>query len=182
MKSVAALLAVLTLGLAGCAGDDLLGSASGGYDADSDTAMGRPQRAGTDVQGTLFDGDLLGGTLGSGEAQAGAQLPVNKHIWRSSIETLAFLPLASTDPYGGVIVTDWGAAANAPGERFKVTAFISSAEFKPQSLRVVVNRQRRAQNGEWEAAVVSPDTARQLEDAILTRARQLRAAETGKDS
>lgn len=125
-----------------------------------------------DEPGSFFGDALTLGTGGGGE-DAGAQLPVNKYLWRSSIETLSFLPLASTDPYGGVIVTDWGVTPESPDERFKVTAFITSAELKPQSLKVVVNKEARSAGG-WVAAPVAGETARQLEDAILTRARQLR--------
>lgn len=127
-------------------------------------------------QKLLGDGDLFSLGVG-GDQTAGAQLPVNKYLWRATLDTLAFLPLASTDPYGGVIVTDWGAAPDAPEERFKVTAYISSAELKPQSLRVVVNRQKRDASGAWVAAAVSDDTGRKLEDAILTRARQIKIGE-----
>lgn len=130
--------------------------------------------------GTAGNGRLFGDSFSLGslsDEAAGAQLPVNKHIWRSTLETLSFLPLSSTDPYGGVIVTDWAPAPANPDERIKVTAFISSAEFKPQALKVVVNRQQKDERGSWVAAPVANDTGRKLEDAILTRARQIRIAE-----
>ena len=44
---------------------------------------------------------------------------VNSYLWRASLETLNFMPLAQVDPFGGVIVTDWYASAEAPNERFK---------------------------------------------------------------
>ncbi len=135
----------------------------------------RPYGQGEKRVGTLIDGGL---TLGStADKTAGAQLPVNKHIWRATLDTISslqFLTLASTDPYGGVIITDWGVAPESPDEQLKVTAFITSAELKPQSLNVQVNRQRRDPSGAWVAAPVAEQTASQLEDAILTRARQLR--------
>lgn len=129
-----------------------------------------------EVEEGLFD-NLTFGLGNTGEEQGGAQLPVNKHLWRATLDTLEFLPLSSTDPYGGVIVSDWGSSAEAPNERFKVTTYITSAVLKPQSLKVVVNKQTRAEDGTWVAAPVSEDTPRKLEDAILTRARQLRTAE-----
>ena len=122
---------------------------------------------------TLGGGDLF--NFGGGDSE-GAQLPVNKYLWRASLDTLSFLPLASTDPHGGVIVTDWGASPDAPGERFKVTAYITSAELSPKSLRVVVNRQVK-RSGSWVDAAVSKDTVRKLENAILTRARVVRSGD-----
>lgn len=170
--------AVLVLGVlcAGCSAFDDV-PISDGYDARSNDRFGRPTRDLSEGDSDrLFGGDLLSFGTGSDEA-AGAQLPVNKFLWRGSLETLSVLPLASTDPYGGVIVTDWSAPAEGDGERLKVTVFITSAEFKPQSLRVVVNKQRRDESGTWVAAGVADDTVRQLEDSILTRARQLRQQE-----
>ncbi|MEL6980392.1 MAG: DUF3576 domain-containing protein [Pseudomonadota bacterium] len=130
-------------------------------------------------RGSIFGDDGIGlDILGGGDETAGAQLPVNKYLWRGAIETLSFLPLTSTDPYGGVIISDWSAAPENESERFKVTTYITSAALKPQSLNVVVNRQTRSDAGQWVTAPVSGDTARSLEDAILTRARQLRSSDS----
>ncbi len=130
--------------------------------------------------GSLFG---AGGIFSSSDDSGGtgAQLPVNRHLWRATLDTLEFLPLTSTDPYGGVIVSDWGSSSQAPNERFKVTTYITSAVLKPQSLRVVVNKQSRTDAGDWIPAAVADDTARKLEDAILTRARQLRSAEAREE-
>lgn len=125
--------------------------------------------------GTLKSG-RAGGILGEGEQ---GRLPVNKYMWQATLDTLSFLPLASTDPFTGVVATDWGATPEAPGERFKVTAFIVSPVLSAASLKVAVYRETRNADGIWLPAQVSPDTARRLEDAILTRARQIRIAELG---
>jgi hypothetical protein len=134
------------------------------------------------------DGGVSIGTLNS--ARAGGilggpeegRLPVNKYMWQAALDTLSFLPLSSTDPFTGVIVTDWGATPEAPGERFKVTAFIVSPVLSAASLKVAVYRETRNADGIWLPAQVSPETARKLEDAILTRARQIRIADLGEGS
>lgn len=129
--------------------------------------------------GRLFGPDgffLVGGNNRPSSATAGAapELGVNAYLWRASLDTLSFLPLASTDPFGGVITTDWGSAANAPNERFKVTAYVKGPELIAESLSVTVNKQVRGPGGVWTAAPVAPAVVSQLEDAVLTRARQLR--------
>lgn len=138
---------------------------------------GRPLAATDDAPTRLGGGDGLFDIIGGSDDDAGPQLPVNRYLWRATLDTLSFLPLASTDPYGGVIVTDWGASPEAPGERFKVTAYITSAELSPNSLRVVVNRQVQDASGVWVDAATAPETARALENAILTQARVLRSAD-----
>jgi hypothetical protein len=120
---------------------------------------------------------LNGESAGEAPGQSGS-LPVNRFLWQASLDTLSFLPLASTDPYTGVIATDWGAAPNQPGERFKVTAYMVSPALSASSLKVAVYREvRDAEQGVWVPATVSPETPRKIEDAILTRARQIRIAD-----
>jgi hypothetical protein len=104
-----------------------------------------------------------------------AQIGVNGYLWRASLDTLAFMPLASADPYGGVIITDWYAAPEAPGERFKATVYILDTRLRADGLNVTLFKQV-AQNGAWVDAQPSPQTETDLENAILTRARQLRLA------
>ncbi|MCI4662623.1 MAG: DUF3576 domain-containing protein [Neomegalonema sp.] len=143
-----------------------------------DDAFGNRLRAGEKEPPGLFN---AGAIFGSGESSGETtNLPVNKYLWRASLDTLAFLPLASTDPYGGVIVTEWGSSPASPNERMKVSTYITSAELKPQSLKAVVNRQVRNEAGQWVEAPVSAETARKLENAILTRARQIKSAEPEK--
>jgi hypothetical protein len=108
---------------------------------------------------------------GSGKMTLG----VNSYLWHAALDTMSFMPLASADPFGGVIITDWYVAPNAPNERLKVTIYILDRNLRADGLKVVVFRQTR--NGAaWSDAAPSPDTARKLEDAILTRARELRLA------
>lgn len=102
-------------------------------------------------------------------------LGVNSFLWKATLDTLAFMPLASADPFGGVVITDWYVAPNAPDERLKVTIYILDRALRADALKVVVFRQTRS-GGVWNDAQPSPDTAHKLEDAILTRARELRLA------
>ena len=84
------------------------------------------------------------------------------------------MPLASTDPHGGVIITDWYEDPAARGERFKVNVLILGTELRVDGLRVTVFKQTKSASGTWQDSAVGTTTARDLEDKILTRARELR--------
>jgi len=123
------------------------------------------------------------GTLGIGkskaerttQARAKVQAPnmgVNSYLWRASLETLNFMPLSQVDPFGGVIVTDWYASAEAPNERFKANVYILDTNLRADALKTSIFKQTRTAGG-WQDAAADADTARQIENAILTRARQL---------
>ena len=98
---------------------------------------------------------------------------VNSYLWRASLEALSFMPMLQTDSNGGVIVTDWYANPNNPGERMKVTVTILDQDLRADALRVAASR-RVNQAGTWVDAPVQAATVQKLEDVILTKARDLR--------
>ena len=98
---------------------------------------------------------------------------VNAYLWRASLDTLSFAPLAQTDSNGGVIVTDWYANPGNPGERMKLTVTILDQDLRADALRVAASRQV-AQAGQWIDAPVQAATVQKLEEIILTKARDLR--------
>jgi len=103
-------------------------------------------------------------------------IAINSYLWRASLDTISFMPLASADPFGGVIITDWYASPEKPNERFKANVFILDKQLVSNGVSVKIFRQQRT-NNDWTDSAVADDTATKLEDAILTRARQLRVAE-----
>ena len=105
---------------------------------------------------------------------------VNSFLWRASLDTLSFMPLASADPFGGVIITDWYSAPEKPKERFKVNAFILDKKLVSTGIQVKVFRQVK-KGSSWRDANVADDMGTKLEDSILTRARQLRVAANEKN-
>jgi hypothetical protein len=99
---------------------------------------------------------------------------VNSYLWRATLDTVSFMPLASADPFGGVIITDWYSPGETPNERFKVNVFILGRELRADGVRCTVFRQKRDAGGQWADAPVEQKTGVDIENAILTRARQMR--------
>lgn len=90
---------------------------------------------------------------------------VNKYLWNASLEVLNFLPIQSVDPFTGVIVTGYGTPPGG-GRSYRATVRISDPAMDARSLKLSL----QGAGG----ATVAPGTVRAVEDAILTRARQLR--------
>ena len=92
---------------------------------------------------------------------------VNKYLWQASIEVLNFLPINSADPFSGIIVFGKG---KAPGssQSYDATVYVSDPALDARSLSVTV----RSSNG-----TISSAAKREIESAILSRARQLRLKE-----
>ena len=91
-------------------------------------------------------------------------IQVNKYIWNASLDVLNFLPLEAADPYTGVISTGYGTPPGG-GRPYRATIYIQDPSLDARSLTVALQSR---------SGPVSAQTARTIEDAILTRARQLR--------
>lgn len=122
---------------------------------------------------------LPGGGAKKEPARAETGIGVNSYLWRASLDTLKFMPLASADPFGGVINTDWYTAPESPNERFKATVFILDTRLRADALNVAITKQQRDAAGNWVDVTVTPQTESDIENAILTKARQLRLSNQG---
>ena len=92
---------------------------------------------------------------------------VNRYIWNASLDVLSFLPIQSVDPFTGVIVMGYGTPPGG-GRAYRATIFVSDPALDARSLNVALATR---------AGPVSAETQRAVEDAILSRARQLRIAD-----
>ena len=129
------------------------------------------------VEGGLLDGlgiPFVGDPDARGSGGS-AGIGVNSFLWRASLDTMSFLPLSSADPFGGVIITDWYSPPEVPSERFKMTVYILDRQLRADGVKVSVFRQRLAAGDRWVDGEVGQGTATELENAILTRARELRS-------
>jgi len=140
------------------------------------------ERERTDQQriGSIFGDDGL--VFGAGRRARAtddqtAGIGVNSFLWRAALDTTSFLPIASADPFGGTIISDWYTPPDAPNERFKVNVYILGRQLRSDGVRAAVFRQARDPNGSWRDVNVGRETATQLENAILARARELRVAQ-----
>lgn len=161
----------------------LLLTACSGVDVEPPPDIGDPydprDRQMRERYGTIFGEDaLLFSTTKRRreEGGGGAGIGVNAFLWRATLETLDFVPIASADPFGGLLITEWYQPQDAPNERFKLNVLIRDTVLRADAVKVAVFRQVRDENGDWLDAPVAPETARAIEDKILTKARELRVA------
>jgi hypothetical protein len=148
-------------------------NSSGGSDGFNDTPLSTEKELQAKRGKLTGEGgfDLLGG---GDKAAPGAALGVNSYIWRATLDTLSFMPITSADPFGGTILTDWYEDPKTPGERFKINALITDTAMRADAIKVTLFKQTKDDKGNWRDTEVSPSVPRQLENTILTRARELR--------
>lgn len=106
-------------------------------------------------------------TVQATRVRGGETVAVNRHIWNASLEVLNFLPIQSVDPFTGVIVTGFGTPPGG-GQAYRATVLVNDPALEARSLTLSLVTRR----GPASAATVQA-----VENAILTRARQLRLAD-----
>jgi hypothetical protein len=148
------LTAAIFAALAGCAGD---------AERNRELALERRNEEQEISDESFFD-------LFRQRGDADREVPVNRFLWQASLDTLSFLPLERADPFSGVLVTGWG-SVNGAGP-FRVTVFVSDPSLDARALKVAGFRLSGGR-----AVPVGDAENRALEDAILTRARQMRIAQ-----
>ena len=97
------------------------------------------------------------------------KVSVNKYLWSASLEVLNFLPVQSVDPFTGVIVTGYGTPPGG-GSAYRATVLIDDPALDARSLNVALQTSG--------GRSVNTATTRAVEDAILSRARELRVADS----
>ncbi len=89
---------------------------------------------------------------------------VNKYIWNAALDVLDFMPVKAADPFTGIIVFDYGRPPGG-GAAYKATVYVKDPALDARSLTVALYSR---------SGPASTGAVRKIEDAILTRARQLR--------
>jgi len=161
-------IALVTL-VAGCGGGGGGWFGGGARSSDGETLTSRemsPQaRRQLQASGVLPDPDreTIWDLFGNAD-DPNVTVEVNRYLWNASLEILDFMPVEAADPFSGIIQFGYG---TPPGgsRAYRATVYVQDPALEARSLRVAV---------ESRGGSVGRETARQIEDAILTRARQLR--------
>ena len=126
-------------------------------------------------QGTPID-ELFGS-----KNQGSGNMPVNALLWRAALDIASFVPLDDVDTFGGSIVTEWYVPEDQKTRRLKLAVFVVGLELRSDAIQVRAYVQNRDGDG-WTSAGRDADLGRKLENLILTRARELRAATVSETS
>ncbi len=157
--SVAATLALsLSLSLSACGSSGLFkGKGAAGNTDGAVSAREKANNSGKKIWSLFINKDNPNVTIN-----------VNKYIWNAALDVMSFLPTEAADPFSGVIVKGWGRAKGS-ARQYRATIYVQDPALDARSLRVALMTR---------SGPASHDTVRALEDAILSRARQLRIADS----
>ena len=121
-------------------------------------------------------GKLFGNSgiiVGQNEDETG--IGVNAYLWKGTLDVLSAFPLNITDPFGGVVVTDWFSLPQHGDEQFKLNVLIFSRQLRSDGLKVRLTRRKKEKNGAWQAISAHPGLQRHFHEVILLRARAFKS-------
>ena len=96
--------------------------------------------------------------------------PINPYLWRATLETINFMPIASADPFGGIIITDWYNDTSNNDDAIKLTIRFLSNEVQSNSLRIIVHRKRCTTDTNCLVKKIESKIEEELRRSILTKA------------
>ena len=143
---------------------------------DKDLAMSDAQnrlRTGGGLLGKKANFSFLNRNEENPNQITGVGMPINPYVWKASLNTIDFMPLSSTDPFAGTIITDWYTAQTNLGERCKLNIFINGKELKTDNLKVSSFCQKLKDN-QWVNMPSKSEENTRLENAILNEAKKIR--------
>ena len=162
------MLLVISLYVAGCS---------------SKNAVETPKNENKEENISFFTGKPVGtDILDLGKEKTGpGTMPINALLWRAALDIASFVPLDDVDTFGGSIVTEWYVPKDQPNRRLKLAVFVVGLELRSDAIQVRAYVQNR-DGDDWTNAGRDNALGRKLEDLILTRARELRAAAISETS
>ena len=128
-------------------------------------------------QGGIF-GDL--NKIGS-KSQGNFEFASSNVLWRATIKTLDFLPLANADYSGGIIIYDWFSQTNNPKEQIKISIQFLSNELRSDSLKIIAHKKICESIDRCSNSTLDQNFANSIKDSIITSARALRIEEAKKE-
>ncbi len=78
--------------------------------------------------------NLIQGTKSGGDFQFAS----SNELWRASLDVIDFMPLASANYSGGMIITDWYVDSNNPNESIKITIRFLTNEIRSDALNIKI--------------------------------------------
>lgn len=122
--------------------------------------------------GTVFSsGGIFGG---SSKASAGEVSLINMNLWQASLDVIASMPIEVSDARGGVLSTSWYEDPDNLGEKYRVNVLVKSIDLAPHAIQVTIFKQTINKDGSWKNIKTSSKLSEDMEDKILTRARELK--------
>ena len=94
----------------------------------------------------------------------------SNELWRASLDTIDFMPLASANYSGGIIITDWYSAGQNTNESIKISIRFLTNEVRSDALDIKIFYKNCGQNDNCQISEKKGSLVAELNKKILSRA------------
>ena len=94
-------------------------------------------------------------------------------LWRATIKTLDFLPLANADYSGGIIIYDWYSENLNSNEQIKISVRFLNNEVKSESVQVSVHK-KICKEEKCSTVTLNNSLPKEIKESILASAKILK--------
>ena len=94
----------------------------------------------------------------------------SNELWRASLDTIDFIPLASVNYSGGIIITDWYSADSSTNENIKISIRFLTNEIRSDALDIKVFSKQCNLKNQCVVSEKNKDLVAELKKEILKKA------------
>ena len=110
-------------------------------------------------------------TINKNNGSRNYEFAISNELWRASLDTVDFIPLASVNYSGGIIITDWYSNDQYENESIKISVRFLTNEIRSDALDIKVFKKSCDINNKCKTAISSGELSKELKKTILKRAK-----------
>ena len=124
-------------------------------------------------------GVSVGGLFGKNR-NTNFQFSSSNPMWRTSLETLDFLPLSVVDYAGGMLITDWYADEENSKNSLKISLRFLSNEVRVDSLKIIIHEKKCNTSANCSIRILDSKIKEELLASIIRKAALLEKEKKNK--
>lgn len=122
-------------------------------------------------------GGIFGDINNKKSSESTVNFATSNVLWRATLKSLDFLPLANADYSGGVIVYDWY-SDKLSNEQIKITINFLSNELRSDSIQIISYKKTCDENNKCITEKLNNDFSKDIKDKIIVTARTMKIEES----
>ena len=126
------------------------------------------------IRENVEKGGGIFGDLGKSSKETTFSFGTSNVLWRATLKSLDFMPLASIDYAGGILVTDWYSENANPQERIKIMVRFLSNELRTDSVVVIGHKMNCNAQGVCSTTILNDKFNESIKDTIINTARLIK--------
>ena len=132
------------------------------------------------IRDNIEKGGGIFGDIGKSSKETTFSFGTSNVLWRATLKSLEFMPLASIDYSGGVLVTDWYSENANPQEKIKIMVRFLSNELRTDSVVVIAHKMNCNTQGVCSTTILNEKFNESIKDTIINTARLIKIEDEKK--